>query len=112
MLDKPADVPDDFDLRDHLGNAWEVYRGEKSYEVEIQFAKEAAVQVTETHWHPTQRVRKHRDGSVMLSFRVDGLEEILWWLLPWTGFARVVKPLELRERLVEQLREGLRMNAP
>ena len=43
-------------------------------------------------------------------FRVDGLDEIVWWLLPWTGFAEVIRPLKLRQRLVEQLEEGLRMN--
>lgn len=110
MLDCTADAPRDFDLRAHLGNAWDIFRGEPSYDVEIHFMKEAAVQVTETRWHQTQKVKKHRDGSATLSFRVDGLDEILWWLLPWTGFAQVIKPSELRERFVEQLEEGLRMN--
>lgn len=110
MLDRAADVPDDFDLRTHLGNAWDIFRGEPAYDVELRFAKEAAVQVTETRWHHTQKAKKHRDGSITLSFRVDGLDEILWWLLPWTGFVKVIKPIELRQRLIEQLEEGLRMN--
>ena len=25
------------------------------------------------------------DGSVTVSFEVDGLEEIVWWLLGWSG---------------------------
>ena len=110
LLDRAASIPADFDLRLHLGNAWDIFRGERAYDVEIRFAKEAAVQVTETRWHHTQKAKRHRDGSVTLSFRVDGLDEILWWLLPWTGFAEVIRPWELRERLVEQLEEGLRMN--
>ena len=111
VLDGAASVPADFDLRTHLGDAWDIFRGEQSYDVEIRFAKEAAVQVTETRWHHTQRIKRHRDGSVTLLFRVDGLDEIVWWLLPWTGFfAEVIRPLELRQRLVEQLEEGLRMN--
>lgn len=110
LLDPAANVPADFDLRAHLGNAWDIFRGEQSYDVEIHFTKEAAVQVAETCWHHTQKVKRHRDGSATLSFRVDGLDEILWWLLPWTGFARVIKPAELRARFVQQLEEGLRMN--
>ncbi|HET6882637.1 MAG TPA: WYL domain-containing protein [Pirellulales bacterium] len=110
LRDQPADVPDDFDLGAHLGNAWDIFRGDQSYEVEIRFTKDAAVQVTETRWHHTQKTKRHRDGSVTLNFRVDGLDEILWWLLPWTGFAEVIRPIELRERLVEQLQAGLRMN--
>jgi predicted DNA-binding transcriptional regulator YafY len=110
LLDRAADVTADFDLRAHLGNAWDVFRGDQSYDVAIRFSRSAAVQVTETCWHHTQKAKKHRDGSVTLSFRVDGLDEILWWLLPWTGFAEVVEPWELRRRFVEQLEDGLRMN--
>ncbi|OYV83273.1 MAG: hypothetical protein B7Z73_16245, partial [Planctomycetia bacterium 21-64-5] len=110
LLERAAEVPDDFDLRAHLGNAWDIFRGEPSHDVEIRFAKEAGVQVTETRWRHTQKVTRHRDGSVTLRFRVDGLDEILWWLLPWTGFAEVIKPVELRQRFVEQLEEGLRMH--
>ena len=109
-LDSAADVPDDFDLRAYFGDAWAVYRGERSYEVEVRFVPEASVLVTETTWHHTQQVRPHEDGSVTLSFRVDGLEEVVWWVLGWTGRAEVVKPPELRAMVVEQLRRGLALN--
>ena len=79
MQDQPADVPDDFDLRRYFGNAWAVYRGEKSYDIEIWFSAEAAKIVTETQWHDTQKVVKQKDGSVILQFRIDGLEEITNW---------------------------------
>jgi len=32
--EKPADAPDGFDLREHFGNAWSVYRGEHCYDIE------------------------------------------------------------------------------
>jgi predicted DNA-binding transcriptional regulator YafY len=110
MLDDPADVPEEFDLRAYFGDAWGVYRGDKTYEVEIRFSPEAAALVTETTWHHTQTVRRHKDGSVTLGFRVDGLEEILWWVLGWSGRARVIRPPELRAMLVKQLRTALEMN--
>src|SRR6185437_1494296 len=40
MLDANAQVPEDFDLKAYFGNAWAVYRGERSYDVEILFSKE------------------------------------------------------------------------
>ncbi len=107
MLDAPAEVPADFDLKAYFGNAWGVYRGERSYEVEIEFTAEAAELVTETTWHPTQRVKRHRDGRATLAFVVDGLEEIVWWVLGWSGRARVVRPAELRERVMEQLQKAV-----
>jgi predicted DNA-binding transcriptional regulator YafY len=81
MSDAQAEVPDDFDVRAFFGNAWGVYRGDKTYEVEIEFTKEAAPLVAETTWHHTQEVHKQKNGNVRLSFRVDGLEEVLWWVL-------------------------------
>lgn len=109
MLDIPAQVPRDFDLRRYLGNAWSVYRGDRTYDVEVVFTPEAAPLVTETTWHHTQQVKRHADGRVTLAFRVDGLNEILWWLLGWAGRVKVVKPPELRDMVVEQLRKALEL---
>ena len=110
LLDAAADVPADFDLHAFLGNAWGIFRGDTTYDIEIHFVAEAAMQVTETRWHHTQQVKRHRDGSVTLTFRVDGLNEIIWWLLGWSGFAKVIRPEELRLRLLEQLEAGIGMN--
>jgi predicted DNA-binding transcriptional regulator YafY len=111
MLDCPAEVPDDFDLRDYFGNAWAVYRGERSYDVEIEFSAEAAPLVLETIWHATQQVKKeHADGRVTLAFRVDGLDEIVPWVLGWSGRAKVIRPKELRELVVEHLGKALKLN--
>jgi predicted DNA-binding transcriptional regulator YafY len=110
MLDQPADVPEDFDLKAYFGNAWAVFRGEKSYDVEVWFTPEAAKVVTETTWHHTQKAKLQKDGSVILTFRVDGLEEITNWILGWAGRAKVIQPPELRDRVVEKLRTALELN--
>jgi len=110
MLDQPADVPEDFNLKEYFGNAWAVFRGEKTFDVEIWFTPEAAKIVTETVWHHTQKAKSHKDGSMTLSFRVDGLEEIRNWVLGWAGFAKVVEPAELRELVVEKLQAALDMH--
>jgi len=109
MLDQPADVPEDFDLKEYFGNAWAVFRGDKTYDVEIGFTPEAAKVVTETVWHHTQKVKSHKDGSVSLTFEVDGLEEIRNWILGWAGSAKVVQPAELRDMVVEKLQAALEM---
>jgi len=110
MLEKPAHVPEDFDLAAFFGNAWGVYRGEKTYDIQIRFTPDAAPLVTETIWHRTQQAQPQPDGSVILSFQVDGLEEIVHWLLSWTGRAEVLTPPELRELLVGYLKKGLELN--
>lgn len=105
-----ADVPKHFDLREYFGNAWAVYRGKESHAVEILFSKEAAPLVTETKWHHTQQELPHRNGSVTLRFQVDGLDEIVWWVLGWSGRATVLQPAPLREMVVAKLRDALKLN--
>ena len=111
MLEQPALVPDQYDLREHFGNAWSVYRGENSYHIQLRFEPQAAKVVTETIWHHTQEVKQHRDGHVTLSFTVDGLDEILHWILSWTGSVQIVQPLELQVLLRQTLESGLAMNS-
>ena len=105
-----SDVPAEFDLRAYFGNAWSVFRGNRAYEVELRFLPEAATIVTETIWHHTQQVHRNDDGSVTLSFEVDGLEEIIWWIMGWSGVVEVVRPTELRSRYLAHLTKATALN--
>lgn len=111
MSSEAAVIPAEFDLRSYFGNAWAVYRGSTSHAVTIHFAKEAAGIVTETTWHHSQKADFQKDGSAILHFHVDGLEEITNWILSWTGRCRVLQPVELRSRVTDKLHIGLAMNA-
>jgi predicted DNA-binding transcriptional regulator YafY len=104
-------VPEKFDYRAYFGDAWSAFRGRQSYDVELRFAREASGVVTETTWHHTQWTQKNDDGSITLFFRVDGLEEIVWWVLGWSGVVEVARPLELRQMVVDRLRKALSLNA-
>ena len=112
MLDEPAEIPDDFDLKDYFGDAWAVYRGEQTYDVELLFTADAADIVTETQWHHTQKVKRHKAGTATLTFRVDGLNEIVRWVLGWAGRVQVVQPPELRELVIDQHRQAIEQNSP
>lgn len=107
MIDESAVIPEDFDLREYFGNAWAVYRGGTTYDIELRFTADAANIVTETVWHQSQRFARHKDGSTTLNFRVDGLEEIVNWVMSWTGRVEVVQPPELRDLVIKQLKSAL-----
>lgn len=110
VLDAAAVVPSNFDVRAYFGNAWAVFRGARTFDIQVRFLPDAARIVTETQWHATQQATPAPDGSVVLSFRIDGLEEICNWLLGWAGRAEVLEPLELRQMVASKLREGLELN--
>lgn len=110
--DDDSIVPDDFDIKSYFGNAWGVFRGSESHRVQVQFSREAAGLVTETTWHSTQTVKRHRDGSVTLFFQVDGLSEIVHWVLAWSGRVAVIEPEALRLMVLKHLKSATALNGP
>jgi proteasome accessory factor B len=92
-------IPKDFSVAGHLGNAWRMIRGEKTYKVVLSFDKEFAETIADTHWHPTQDVEWNDDGSITFSAKVDGLEEIVWWILSMGPHCKVTSPPELARRV-------------
>ncbi|MBV8782280.1 MAG: WYL domain-containing protein [Phycisphaerae bacterium] len=102
ISDRPFAIPDNFDLRSELGNAWRMIRGETSYRIAVQFEPSFADAASETRWHPTQEEQwNHDSGRVTLRFTVDGLDEICWWVLGYGPGATVLEPPELIERVRE-----------
>lgn len=111
LWDRAAVVPADFDLKGYFGNAWSVYRGAVTHDIELRFSPDAADAVLETTWHHTQQSRREADNSVTLTFRVDGLNEVVRWVLGWAGRVRVVGPAELRELVLDHHRRAVAANA-
>lgn len=96
LTEDSFEPPEDFSLREYMGDAWQVMRGEPR-EVEVLFSPQAAPFVKECTWHFSQRCSDREDGSAVLSFRVGGLEEICSWIMAFGGEAEVLEPPELRE---------------
>lgn len=99
MSDHRYDIPGDFSLQNHFGHAWRMIRGEPRYDVEIEFDAEFAQTMSETRWHHTQRIDHRDDGGAVFRCTVDGLDEIVWWVLSMGPHCRVVKPVELADRV-------------
>jgi len=88
-----------FDLRDYLGRAWSMLPEGRLYNVKLRFIPEVADDVTAVRWHETQTVHFEDDGSAIVEFRVDGLNEITWWILSYGDQVEVLTPCMLRQRI-------------
>lgn len=98
-------VPDEgFDLDEHFGNAWQMIRGDQRYHVVIRFSQQVAGNVEEVLWHKTQQTRRAADGSLVFEADVDGLGEIVWWVLGYGREAVVAEPPELRDLAAQHAR--------
>jgi len=99
-----------FDVADHLGNAWSISPEGKLHVVRLRFMPEIASEVTAIEWHRSQRVRQEAGGSAVVEFRVDGLNEILWWILSYGDMVEVLAPKVLRDRVCRIAAQTLQAN--
>jgi len=93
---------DNFDINDYLGRAWCLIPEGKLYDIKLLFSPLVAHNVAEVQWHSTQKSQWNGDGSVSLSFRVDGLGEISWWILGYGDQVQVLAPAALRKKVLER----------
>ena len=106
LASKQFVVDESFDLEDYFGHAWRMIRGDRRYPVRIRFAPRVAGNVDEVIWHRTQRTLYEDDGWLLFEVEVDGLDEIVWWILGYGDQAEVLDPPELR-KMIRQHAHGM-----
>ena len=94
---------------DHFGQAWSMIPEGKCYNVHLRFDSQVAGNVAEVHWHDSQEVHWRDDGQLDFRVRVDGLREIMWWILGYGDKVRVVKPVALARKVQGVARQMVQM---
>ncbi|NQT91799.1 MAG: WYL domain-containing protein [Lentisphaerae bacterium] len=94
---KSFDVRADFDPDSYFADTLQVsHRGER-HKVRVQFFDLAARLVAEKIWHPSQKLTRKRDGSVVLEMTLSDLDEVARWVLSFGADALVLRPTDLRD---------------
>jgi predicted DNA-binding transcriptional regulator YafY len=93
------DPPSGCDLEGFAGSAWYGCPGETRRRVRIRFRGSLGEVVAETCWHPSQRLERERDGSLILEVEVPDLDDLARWVLTNGAAAEVLEPEELRTRV-------------
>ncbi|MFN3158486.1 MAG: helix-turn-helix transcriptional regulator [Rubinisphaera brasiliensis] len=114
LEDKQYEIPRRFSIEAYFGNAWSMIREkDQPFHVVIRFRKRVAGNVAEVRWHKTQRIEELENGEIDFHVDVDGLSEIVWWVLGYGDQAKVIEPPELQakvlshaEEMVRQYRQG------
>lgn len=103
-------VDEDFDVSEYLGRAWSAMPEGQIYNVKLLFLAKVAKDVVEVKWHSTQKVTPNGDGSAIVEFRVDGLNEITWWVLRYGDQVQVLAPKALRNRVLKVAKNMIKLN--
>jgi predicted DNA-binding transcriptional regulator YafY len=93
-------------LDDFMRHSFKVMHDEV-YTVKVRISPGWARWVGEKIWHESQKAKKNGDGTLELSFRVAGLDEIKRWVLSLGPETLVLEPERLKEMVQEDLRRNL-----
>jgi len=93
--------PLDFSIGRYLQQSFGVYaRPTKTkHAICIVFDTVVAPLIEERQWHPSQKIKKLRDGRLELSLSLGNFEEIQRWILSWGKYAQVLEPADLKQRI-------------
>jgi len=95
--------PRGFSAEKELKGGFGVFSGKGKYEVRIHFDPFAARLVRERDWHPTQKIRELKSGSLELQMTLGALEEIERWILSWGDHAKVLAPVSLAHSVKKRI---------
>ena len=112
LTQKPFKKQKDFTVDGFLGGSFGAMSGRgKAEKVRVRLFGAAARLGEERIWHGTQKTEsgsRRKDGSVVVSFELRGLDEIRRWILQWEGEAEVLEPKLLKEQIKKV---GLKISA-
>lgn len=91
--------PSDFEIEQHLKDAFGVFVGPKQHTVCIEFDAWAAELIQEKDWHPAQKITPLADGRIQFEIELADLFEIERWVLSWGSHAKVIGPAKLQQSI-------------
>jgi predicted DNA-binding transcriptional regulator YafY len=110
LLDKSFQVKPDFSLSDFFKDSWELYTGEPVC-VRIKFREMGAKVIESGQHHPSEKIIKLKDGSLIYEVKVSGIEEIGRWILGFGEDAKVLEPKKLKEKIKSTIEKMKRFYA-
>ena len=110
LTDRAYTIPEDFDPRQLLADAWGIWYTEaEPVEVVLKFHPRVAHRVRETRWHRSEDVDEQPDGSLIWRAQVAEVQEMVPWIRGWGADCEVLEPPELRDQMAGQARRLARM---
>lgn len=90
-------------VNEALGPGYGIFKGADIRWAKLRFTPERARWVSAEHWHPEQRGQLNPDGSYTLEIPYADDRELLMDILKHGAEVEVLAPLELRERVQEEI---------
>lgn len=103
-------LPKKLSPEDELASSFGAWIDGEPVEVVVRIGPMLREAVMRKRWLANQRERFLEDGSVELTFNVNGFGGIKKWIYGWIPFVEVVSPRELREQVKKELEESYKLH--
>lgn len=107
LTDEPFTMPPGFSLESYLRHSFGMFT-EELVRVKVRFHKSLTRYLLERRWHPSQKNKKLKDGSLELAFEVAGTKEIKTWIMGFGSLAKVLEPASLVKEIKDDLGRSLK----
>jgi predicted DNA-binding transcriptional regulator YafY len=99
MQDKYT-IPEDFDANKYFDSSWGIIVEGEAKTIRLKFDAGIARIFEETIWHPSQMLKRQKDGSLLMTLQVMDTVELYSWILSWGDRVEVLEPEELRQDII------------
>ncbi|MDO8956095.1 MAG: WYL domain-containing protein [Deltaproteobacteria bacterium] len=106
LTDERFTLRKNFHLDDFMRHSFKVMHDEL-YTAKVRISPGWARRVGEKIWRESQKITKLPDGSLEITFRVAGLDEIKRWILSFGPETLVLEPEKLKEMVRKDLSRNL-----
>jgi len=106
IIDEIFERPEDFDIQDYINQSFGVFQDETS-KIEWKFSPHIASQASQYLFHPSQKLEKLEDGSLLVKFQAAGFVEMCWHLFRWGDQVEIVRPAALKRKYHELIESAL-----
>ena len=97
----------DFNLQEYTNLSFGVYHGE-ILNVKLSFSPEIAKEAKAFDFHPTQKLKEEKDGSLTVTFKASGNKEIIWHIFRWGAGCKIISPKSLQSEYKKYLSDNLK----
>ncbi|HEY5125419.1 MAG TPA: WYL domain-containing transcriptional regulator [Ignavibacteria bacterium] len=107
LTNRYFDIPEDFNINKYFKGSFGIFESKDIYNVKLHIFNESVRYVKEKQWHESQKIIEQKDGSITMEMKVNNLTEIMFWILSLGKDCKVLKPKELRNNVIEELKQAI-----
>jgi len=101
-------LPRNIAPEEELSSTFGVWLDAEMVDVVLRFDKGCIKHILRKKWHQSQQEKRRVDGRLEVSFRVNGLEDIKYWIYRWIPHVEVVEPKGLKDAMKNELKQALK----